>query len=156
MAWNDVQYVWVAHSCAQASMLADGTKMALYATFNMAHGRYTWQVVALPNNITILFRPIWWLTVFGCLPHSYVPMGYTWQNRKPLDAAHHPIATTVHHQLHSHKHQYQRQSYVWGPGDTAEGVCTTTHVAYKRHTLTHAPILKQAWVTLHELTVQQC
>ena len=94
---DDIRYKWAAHSCAEASELANGTKEVWNAVSSVVRDPCTRWMVALPNNNAILCRPIQWPTVLCHLPHSYVPQGCTWRNGKPQDAAHHPILTTVWH-----------------------------------------------------------
>ena len=93
----DIQCKWAAHSCAQASEPADGTKMVWNAVSNAVHDPYTQQKVTLLNNNTILCRSTQWPTVPYRRPRSYVPQGCTWRNGKPQGAAHHPTLTTVWH-----------------------------------------------------------
>ena len=97
MALTDIRCEWAAHSCAQASELAKGTKMVLNAVFNVVHDPYTQWRVTLLNNNAILCRPIQWPTVLCRLPRSYIPQGCTWWNGKPQGVAHHFTLTTVQH-----------------------------------------------------------
>ena len=49
-ALTNIQCKWAARSCAQASELANGTKMVLNAASNVVRDPYTRRMVTLPNN----------------------------------------------------------------------------------------------------------